>query len=112
MNNFDQKTRDQVALISALVLHINSLTDELYLNLQFSGHVNELSVGFIPLPYQSGPFTVGDQKFWHAFYMSTYLDASWQEEPAKRQCTLDQMLYVLHQIKQALTEDHSKEKAA
>lgn len=108
MDSFEKKMREDLALISAVGLHINSLTDEFYVNLQFAGHVNELSVGICPLPHRRS----GDEGPWRVFYMSTYLDECRQNDLYRKNCTVDQMLYVLRQIRQSLIEGRIGEIAA
>ena len=111
MNAFERKMAEKVGLISTLVMDINNRADDLFVKMSFAGHVNLLDIDIGPFPHRSGKVKAGDKEFWNLFSMESYLTEIYQDDPPRKHCTLDQMIHVLHQIRQAIIQGRTDESA-
>lgn len=96
MNAFEKKMAEQLALMTTLVMTINSQQTEFFAGLDYSGHINKTSIRFIE--------KVGVHKFSNFFLMETYLEERYQQRPPRDYCTIEQMIHTLNQVIKSLTE--------
>lgn len=107
MNAFERKMAEQLALISTLVFDINRLSTEFVAVLGFEGKTKSLIVRLNEIPFKPFPKMLGNLRVYYILTLETYLDELCQELPFNGCCTTEQIIYQLHQIRQALIEGRS-----
>lgn len=97
---------ERVALITSLVMDLNSRFADFSAVLNYSGYDNKINV----VLYKK----IGNDKhdFSAIFRMYTYLDEHIQDNQPKSYCTIDQIIYILNQIIKCITEDCTNENNA
>lgn len=99
MNTYEWIMAERVALITTLVMDLNSRSDEFTAVLNYSGYVNKVHV----VLYKK----INNEKydFSAIFRMYTYLDEHIQNNQPKSFCTIDQIIHILNQIIKCFTEN-------
>ncbi|WP_067517907.1 hypothetical protein [Endozoicomonas ascidiicola] len=109
MNAFERKMVEQLSLISTLAFAINQLSSEFYVEFHYHGQTKRLVVWFNESPRRTYPKIVGKHRVYYAMRLESYLEAQHQEEPFPDCCTNEQIIHVLHQIRQAEIQGRTDE---
>lgn len=112
MKRFEQEMAEKAGVVTMKALEINALTTEFRIDVHYVASINVLELRVHNNKQHVICRHLGKHRVYYILSLNTILTREDQEHPYHKDCTLDQMISVLHQIKQALTEDHSKEKAA
>lgn len=104
MNAFERKMAEQTALITTLAMDINRLSDNFSVEVEFRGNVNALVIRVNDLKTKVYPKILGKLRVYYILILETYIDPEYQEYPFQDCCTIEQIVDVLHQIRQALIE--------
>ena len=106
MNKHEWVMAERIALITSLVMDLNSRSAEFSAELNYKGYINKVDIFF----YKKLSNNKSD--FSGIFRMYTYLDENFQDDPPKSFCTIDQIIYILNQIIKCITEDRTNENNA
>ena len=102
MNEHQQKTAEQIALIATLVMDINNRSDEFFVCLNISGHVNNVII----YAYEKENIESRSQIWALEGYFDQYSDS----DPFFRCLNISQIIVVLRQIRLALIHGRTQEK--
>ena len=106
MNKYEWIMAERVALITSLVMDLNSRSAEFSAELNYKGYINKIDIFF----YKK--LNNNKYDFSGIFRMYTYLDKNFQDDPPKCFCTIDQIIYILNQIIKCITKDCTNENNA
>lgn len=113
MNKHEWIMAERVALITSLVMDLNSSSAEFSAELNYKGYINKVDIIFYKkLNNDKNDFNKNKYDFSGIFRMYTYLDENFQDDPPKCFCTIDQIIYILNQIIKCITEDCTNENNA
>ena len=107
MNAFQRKMAEHLSLITTLVLDINNRDDsdeELRAYIRIHGHVKKICVDLYSLSYAEGKECINT-----VFTCHTIMKPERQLKTYLGDCTIEQMVDVLHLIRQALIEGRNHE---
>lgn len=109
MNAFERKMAEKVALISTLIIDINSRTTAFNALMDFDGRTNHLGIRFNEYPEKPFPKILGNKRVYYILRLEAYLDPANEEAPFHGCCTTDHIIHVLQQTRQALIEGRTDE---
>lgn len=109
MNAFERKMAEQVAMMTTLVMAINSLSDEFFLNINYNGNVKKISIDVRENEFRNWPKILNGCEYWELFCMSAYLTEHYQKYPTGKYSSNQQIIHALQQIHQGLIEGRTHE---
>ncbi len=104
MNAFQRKMAEHLSLIATLVMDINCRSDEFSLNFDTNGAISSITIYAYESLEMRGKSQRKEGSSYQFWGLRGYFDRDYGDEPFLRCLTTDQIITVLHQIRQALIE--------